>query len=123
MRTLIKSYHYILTESLHTRWVVTKKKMARGTCFLHDDNAPTHSTLTIYEFSANKKLPVFQHPSYFFDLTPYIILLFLKLKSALKGQRLLDVVEIKALTSEQFLRTFKKCKTTGTTTYRPRKVF
>ncbi|KAF0716887.1 protein GVQW3-like, partial [Aphis craccivora] len=71
------------------------EKWRSGTWFLHHDNAPAHSALSIREFLAEKK---------------YLI------KSALKGQRFQDVVkikantatELKAITLEQFQRTFKK---------------
>ncbi|KAL4120451.1 hypothetical protein QTP88_013142 [Uroleucon formosanum] len=92
------------------------EKWRNGTWFLHHDNAPAHSALSIREFLADKKIPVVPHPSYSSDLAPCDFFLFPRLKSALKGQRFQDVEEIKAntaaelkaITLEQFQRTFQK---------------
>ncbi|KAL4131595.1 hypothetical protein QTP88_008888 [Uroleucon formosanum] len=92
------------------------EKWRTETWFLHHDNAPAHSALSIREFLADKKIPVVPHPPYSPDLAPCDFFLFPKLKFALKGQRFQDVEEIKAntaaelkvLTSEQFQRTFEK---------------
>lgn len=92
------------------------EKWRSGTWFLHHDNAPAHSALSIREFLAEKKISVVPHPSYSSDLAPCDFFLFPRLKSALKGQRFQDVEEIKAntatelkaITLEQFQRTFEK---------------
>lgn len=92
------------------------EKWRSGTWFLHHDNAPAHSALSIREFLAEKKIPVVPHPPYSPDLAPCDFFLFPRLKSALKGQRFQDVEEIKAntakelkaITLEQFQRTFEK---------------
>uniref|UniRef100_A0A2S2Q787 Mariner Mos1 transposase n=1 Tax=Sipha flava TaxID=143950 RepID=A0A2S2Q787_9HEMI len=39
--------------------------------YLHHDNAPTHSALSIREFLAEKKIPAVPHPPYSPDLAPY----------------------------------------------------
>ncbi|KAL4100983.1 hypothetical protein QTP88_021004 [Uroleucon formosanum] len=92
-----------------------QEKWRNGTWFLHHDNAPAHSAPSIREFLADKKIPVVPHPLYSPDLAPCDFFLFPRLKSALKGQRFQDVEEIKAntaaelkaITLEQFQRTFQ----------------
>lgn len=84
--------------------------------FLHHDNAPAHSALSIREFLASKNIPVVPHPPYSPDLAPCDFFLFPRLKCTLKGHRFEDVnetidnatQELKAITTEEIQRCFKK---------------
>jgi len=57
-----------------------------GSWVLHQDNAPAHNALSIKKFWTKHKITVLEHPPYSPDLTPRDFLLFLKIKSALKGK-------------------------------------
>ncbi|CAK9803903.1 Mariner Mos1 transposase [Anthophora plagiata] len=53
--------------------------------FLLHDNAPSHKTVAVGEFLAQKQVCVLQHPPYSPDLSPCDYFLFPKLKPAMKG--------------------------------------
>ncbi|XP_018301780.1 histone-lysine N-methyltransferase SETMAR-like [Mycetomoellerius zeteki] len=62
---------------------------------LHQDNAPSHSALSVKRFLAKYSIPVLDHPPYSPDLAPCDFYLFPKVKSALKGTRFESVEAVK----------------------------
>ncbi|KAL4092021.1 hypothetical protein QTP88_026604 [Uroleucon formosanum] len=84
--------------------------------FLHHDNAPAHSALSVREFLTSKNIPVVPHPPYSPDLASCDFFLLPRLKSTLKGHRFEDVnetihnatQELKAISIEKIQRCFKK---------------
>ena len=52
---------------------------------LHHDVAPTHSTLSIRKFLAERQVTTLEHAPYSSDLAPCHSLLFPKIKDVLKG--------------------------------------
>jgi hypothetical protein len=42
----------------------------QGQWFLHYDNAPSHTSLVVQQFLAEKNMPVSTQPPYFPDLAP-----------------------------------------------------
>jgi transposase len=55
---------------------------------LHHDNAPCHTAISINEFVAEKRIPVFPQPPYLPDLSPYDFFLFPQFINHLKGRHL-----------------------------------
>ena len=68
--------------------------------FLHHDNAPAHSALSIRQFCAKNQMTVLPQPPYSPDLAPCDFFLFPKLKSVLKGRRFQRIDDIKANSSQ-----------------------
>ena len=66
---------------------------ALSCCFLHHDNAPSHTALVLQQFLANKSVPVITLPSYSPDLALSDILHFPNLKMGPKGTRF-AIIEI-----------------------------
>ncbi|EFN68500.1 Histone-lysine N-methyltransferase SETMAR, partial [Camponotus floridanus] len=67
---------------------------------LHQDNAPSHSALSVKSFFAKHKITVLDHPPYSPDLAPCDYFLFPKVKSELKGTRFQSVETVKAKATE-----------------------
>jgi hypothetical protein len=69
--------------------------------FLLHDNAPAHRSVLVKDFLAKNKATTLEHPPCSTDLAAADSYLFLRLKSALKGQRCCDVTDfIKNVTAE-----------------------
>ena len=69
--------------------------------FLHHDNAPAHTALSVRQFLAKKQknnMTVIPHPPYSPDLAPCDFFLFPRTKSQMKGKRFADVSEVKKKT-------------------------
>jgi hypothetical protein len=64
--------------------------------WLHDDNAPTHTSLKTTEFVTNDNMVIVPNPPYLLDLAPCDFTLFPKLKMKLKGQRFEIVSDIQS---------------------------
>jgi len=73
-----------------------------GDWFLHHDNAPAHTALSVQQFLAKKKnnMMVIPHPPYSPDLVPCDFFLFPRIKCQMKGKRFTDVSEVKKKTLE-----------------------
>ncbi|GFV75799.1 jerky protein homolog-like [Trichonephila clavipes] len=122
----------ILHEELHMTKVCAKlvsknltpdQKLLRQQLFhnswiLHQDKAPAHNALSVKRYLTDKRTPVFEHAPYSPDLAPCDLLLFPKIKSALKGTRFesMEAVKqktaelLKALTKEDFQHCFDQWK-------------
>jgi len=66
--------------------------------FLHHDNAPVHTALSVQQFLANNNMTVTNHPPYSPDLAPCDIFLFLRMKRRMNGKHFADVCEVKKKT-------------------------
>jgi hypothetical protein len=84
--------------------VKSTEKWNLGDWFLHCDNAPAHSDLSLCELLAKNNMIVIPHPLCSPDLAPCNSFLFLKLKMALKGRRFNDVTMIQVKLMDPFAR-------------------
>ena len=66
-----------------------------GKWMLLHDNAPTHISIRVRQFLAQKMVPVLDNPPYCPDLPPADFFLFPRLKAAIRGERIADVNDIK----------------------------
>ena len=64
--------------------------------FLHHDNAPSHTSLVVQQFLAEKSVPVITQPPYSLDLAPSNVWLFPTLKMGLKDTRFTTMEDIKS---------------------------
>jgi len=71
-----------------------------GSWVLHQDNAPAHNALSVKVFLTKHKIIVLEHPPYSPDLAPCDFFLFVKIKSALKGNSFEPVDSVKAKATE-----------------------
>ena len=71
-----------------------------GDWFLHHDDAPAHTTLSVRQFLAKNNMKVIAHPPYSPDLAPCNFFLFPRMKRQMKGKRFADVSEVKKKTLE-----------------------
>ena len=71
---------------------------ANNSWFLHQDNTPAHTALTVIEFLATKQITVLEHPTYSPDLAPSDFFLFPKIKEILKGRHFDDIDDIRSNT-------------------------
>lgn len=62
---------------------------------LHQDNAPTHTALSVKKYLAKNNITVMEHPPYSPDLAPCDFFFFPKVKFALKGTRFESVDTVK----------------------------
>ncbi|KAL4089073.1 hypothetical protein QTP88_024146 [Uroleucon formosanum] len=95
--------HYYLQVLTTLRERVRRKRpelWENDSWFLHQDNAPAHSALSVKRFLAKNRTPVLQQPPYSPDLAPCDFWLFPKLKSALKGTHFESVEVVKTKATE-----------------------
>ena len=71
-----------------------------GDWFLHHNNAPAHTALSVQQFLARNDMKVIPHPPYSSDLVPCDSFPFSQMKGQMKGKRFLDVSEMKNKTLE-----------------------
>jgi histone-lysine N-methyltransferase SETMAR len=62
---------------------------------LHQDNAPSHTTLVTREFLAKNKITTMDHSPYLPDLAPCDFCLFPKVKNIMRGEHFVDVDTMK----------------------------
>ena len=62
-------------------------QVSASSWFLHHDNAPAHTALSVKEFLSKKQITVVYHPSHLPDLVPCEFWFFLRLESFIKGTR------------------------------------
>jgi len=81
--------------------------------FLHHNNAPAHTALSVQQFLVKNNMTVIPHPPYSPDLAPCFFFLFPCMKGQMKGKRFADVSEVKKKTLEAFnnisMEEFQKC--------------
>jgi len=85
-----------------------------GDWFLHHDNAPAHTALSVTQYLASLGRTVFPHPLYSLALAPRDFFLFLTMKKTLKGKRLATVEEVKTASQKALnikLQQFQRCFT------------
>jgi len=79
---------------------VQKKQLemwSSGDWFLHHDNAPAHTALSVQQFLAKNNMTVIPHPPYSPDLAPCNFFLFHRMKRQMKGEGFADVSEVKKI--------------------------
>jgi len=79
----------------------------QGEWFLHHDNAPSHTSLVVHQFLAERSISVITQPPYSPDLAPSDFWLFPTLKTDLKGMRFATMEDIKSNVTAE-LRTIPK---------------
>jgi len=86
-----------------------------GDWFLHHDNAPTHTALSVTRYLASLGWTVVLHPPYSPDVAPCDFSLFPTIKKKLKGKRFATVEEVKTSSQEALsnikLQQFQRCFT------------
>ena len=65
--------------------------------FLHHDNAPSHTSLVVQQFFAEKSIPVITQTPHSPDLPPSDFWLFSTLKMGIKGARFATMEDIKSI--------------------------
>jgi len=71
-----------------------------GDQFLHRDNAPAHTALSVTRYLASPGWTIVPHPPYSPDLAPCDFFLFPTMKKTLKGKRFATVEEMKTASQE-----------------------
>ena len=86
-----------------------------GEWFLHQDNAPAHTALSVTGYLASLGWTIIPHPPYSPDLAPCDFFLFPTMKKTLKGKRFATVEEVKTASQEALnnikLQQFQRCFT------------
>jgi hypothetical protein len=86
-----------------------------GEWFLHQDNAPAHTALSVTHYLAPLGWTVIPHPPYSLDLASCDFFLFPTMKKTLKGKRFATVEEVKTASQEALnsimFRQFQRCFT------------
>jgi len=88
-----------------------------GEWFLHHDNAPAHTALSVTQYLASLGWTIAPHPPYSPDLALCDFFLFPTMKKILKGKRFATVEEVKTASQEPLnnikLQQFQRCFTVG----------
>ena len=108
-------YKEVVTRLVNKFRQKQRASWAGKTWFLHHDNAPAHTALSMKQFLVWKEITTLHHPPYSLDLAPGDFFLFPKLKRILKGTRFQEVEDIKTsvmrhlktITKEEFWQCFK----------------
>ena len=85
----------------------------RESGFLHHDNAPSHTSLVVHQFLAERSIPVITQQPYSPDLAPSDFWLFPTLQIGLKGTRFATMEDIKSNTTAELRKVpkeaFRRC--------------
>ena len=88
----------VLLECVATiAWEPTMKSSAKwqsGDWFLHHDNDPAHTALSVQQFFAKNKMVVVSHHPYLPDCASCDYFLYPRMKQYLKGRHFADVAEV-----------------------------
>ena len=88
-----------------------------GDWFLHHDNAPAHTALSVQQFLAKNNVTVIPHPPCSPDLPPCDFFLFSRMKGQMKGKRFFAGVSevkkkmlevLKNIVTEEFQKCFQQ---------------
>jgi len=71
-----------------------------GDLFLHHDNAPAYTALSVQQFLAKNNMMGIPHPPYSPDLAPCDFFLFPHVKRQMKGKSFADISKVKKKTLE-----------------------
>ena len=100
-QTVNQQFHSKVLKRLRdTAWKKRPETRSSDDWFLHHDNAPAHTALSVQQFLAKNNMTVVHHPPYSPDLAPCDFFLFPHTKRQTKGQRFADVSEVKKKTLE-----------------------
>jgi hypothetical protein len=70
------------------------EKWQSGDWFLHHDNAPAHTALSVQQFLAKNKMVIVSHPTTCPNLLIMTFFLYPRVKWDLKGRHFADVAEV-----------------------------
>jgi transposase len=109
-QTVDQTFYLQVLERLRNRVVRVCREIA-NTWFLHHDNAPSHTSIAVWEFLAQHNITTLPHPTNSPDLALCNFLLFPKLKTCVKGHHFGTVENVQAaakralnnISSEDFL--------------------
>ena len=96
---LIYTSTFVYCVYINIRGTAVRRKRRdkwQGEWFLHHDNAPSHTSLVVQQFLAEKSIPVITQPPYSTDLAPSDFWLFPTLKMGLEGTRFSTMEDIKS---------------------------
>ena len=100
-QTINQQFYLNVVKSLHERlWRKCPEEWQSGDWFLHRDNAPAHTALSVQQFLAKNKMvaggsvPPLTPTPYSPDLTPCYFVLYPRVKQNLKGKHFVDVAEV-----------------------------
>jgi len=86
-----------------------------GDWFLHHDNAPAHTALSVTRYLASLGWTLVPHPPYSPEIAPCYFVLFPTMKKTLKGKGFATVEEVKTASQEALnnimLQQFQRCFT------------
>jgi transposase len=99
-QTVNQQYYIEVLSELRERVRRKRPELWRNGWILYQENAPTHNTLSVKQFLANKNIAVLEHPPYSPDLSPCDFYLFPEIKSVLKGTHFMSVENVKAKKAE-----------------------
>ena len=101
-QTVNQHFYQQVLNRLHDRVRRCRRQLwSTSSWFLHHDNAPAHTALSVRELLSKKQVPALDHPPYSPDLAPCDFWLFPKLKSVLKGTHFQSVEEIQAAVTRE----------------------
>ena len=93
-------YLEVLRRLRENVWKKHPELWRSGDWFLHHDNAPAHTALSVTQFLPSLGWTVVPHPPNSPDLAPCDFFLFLTIKKTLKGKRFATVEEVKTASQE-----------------------
>ena len=99
-QTVNHQYYIEVLTKLHERMRRKRPELWRNRWILHQDNAPSHITLSVKQCLVNANITVREHPPYSPDIAPCDFYFFPKIKSVLKGTHFVSVEDLKAKTVE-----------------------
>ena len=93
-------YLKVLKRLRNNVWKKRPEMWSIGDWFLHHDNAPAHTALSVQQFLAKINMTVIPHPPHSPDLVPCNFFLFPRMKGQMKGKHFADVSKVKKKTLE-----------------------
>ena len=88
-------YLKVLKRLRDSLWKKRPEMWSSGDWFLHRDNAPAHTALSVQQFLAKNNMTVIPLPPCSPDLAPCDFFLFPLMKGQMKGKRFADVSKVK----------------------------
>ena len=93
-------YLKVLKRLRDSVWKKRPEMLSSGDWFLHHNNAPAHTALSVQQSLAKNNMTVIPHPPYSPDLAPHDFFLFCCMKGRMKRKCFADVSEVKKKTLE-----------------------
>ena len=113
-QTVNHQFYLKVLKRLHDSvWTKRPEMWSSSDWFLHHDNAPVHTSLSVQQFLAKNNMMVIPHPPYSPNLAPCDFFLLPRMKGQMKGERFANVSKVKKKTLEVFknisTEEFQKC--------------